>query len=862
MYCLLRVAMNDKNSFPVDSWLPHMRDVGKCERSLSELDLRWRMIESSAQMNCPLEARSILPVMAATRSRFSRLEGQLVVNLVREKMRNAMAELTTKAQYVIDIVVRNLYERTADVGFLATDGDLCGFVAGSNRDAAAIRQRLRAYREKYTVYDDIILLDTEGRVLLRIDDSATLACSRDPLVRQSLASPHFVETFRATDLLPDRRAGLIYSRRMLHPQTSAVIGVLCLSFSFAEEMDRIFATHGDRQQRANMLLLDGDNRVIASADPLWIPLGAQVPVNRSGQPALMMFAGRQYLARTAPSAGYQGYPGPSGWQGQVMIPVELAFSGAPASVLADLDAAVADGLLSHARTFCPPLFAIMNEAEATAETIRRVVWNGQVTTAGQDGDGARLKTILEQISDTGTRSNTLFAQAIGGLFETVLASRLTDTGFVAHLLVDLLDRNLYERANDCRWWALSPELRSLMARPEPTGATRMAHILRTINDLYTVYACLFVYDRNGCIIATSRAPTAAAGYPAVADETLRQVLALGSGQAYYVTPFAPSAMVDDQSTYVYHAAIRDPANDANIVGGIGIVFDATAEFLAMLRSGSAAGQNVQAYFVDRSGSILASTDASRNIGTQLDIAPAMQKLANGASASQVCIHNGQYAIMGCAASHGYREFKVSDGYRDDILAIVVESFGAVREGVVRAVSTELERQIDVCNPRDFATFFVDGGLFALAADVVCEALPATRMSSASLGAGAACVGVLPIESGGRQTMTWVFDAAVLLGGEKTAPDAASQIIVIRHADRLLGLLVSKLHAVVRVAADDLVATPLIDHSAAALVQQVIKANAGQLLMQVLDTQRLFDQVMVRTEPAPLLRIVPSVQSVA
>ncbi|MEC5217178.1 chemotaxis signal transduction protein [Actimicrobium sp. GrIS 1.19] len=854
--------MNDENSFPVDSWLPHMRDVGKCERSLSELDLRWRMIESSAQMNCPLEARSILPIMAATRGRFSQLEGELVVNLVREKMRNAMAALTTKAQYVIDIVVRNLYERTADVGFLATDGDLCGFVAGSQTDAAAIRQRLRAYREKYTVYDDIILLDTEGRVLLRIDDSATLDCSRDALVRQSLASQHFVETFRATDLLPNRRAGLIYSRRMLHPQTGAVIGVLCLSFAFEEEMGRIFATHGDPQQHAKMLLLDGDNRVIASADPLWIPLGAQVPVNRSGQPALVMFAGRQYLARTVPSAGYQGYPGPTGWQGQVMIPVELAFSAAPASVLANLDAAVADGLLSHARTFCPPLFAIMKEAEATAETIRRVVWNGQVATAGQGGDGTRLKSILEQISDTGTRSNTLFAQAIGGLFETVLASRLSDSGFVAHLLVDLLDRNLYERANDCRWWALSPELRSLMARPEPTGAARMAHILRAINDLYTVYACLFVYDRNGCIIATSREAAGAAGYPAVTDETLQRVLALGSGQAYYVTPFAPSAMVDGQSTYVYHAAIRDPANDASIVGGIGIVFDASAEFLAMLRSGSAAGQNVQAYFVDRSGAILASTDASCKIGSRLEMAPSMHKLAAGSSASQVCIQNGQYAIMGCTASHGYREFKVSDGYRDDILAVVVESFGPVREGVVRAPSTELGRQIDVRNPHDFATFFVDGALFALPADAVCEALPAAHMSRASLGAGAACVGVLPLESGGAQTMTWVFDAAVLLAGEKTALDAASQIIVIRQGDRRLGLLVNKLHAVVCVDAADLVATPLIDHSAASLVRQVIKANAGELLIQVLDTPCLFEQVMGRTEPAPLLRIVPPVQSAA
>ena len=168
--------MNQTTPLQIDNFLPYMRDVTRCEQSLHELNLMWRIIESSAKMNCPLEAKSILPTMAATRAGFNRLEEELVLSLVQEKVSTVMNEIGTKAKYVIDILVRNLFERTADVGFLATDEELCAFVAGISGDTESARLRLRAYRRKYTVYDEIILLDVDGNetgIKLSLDDFGT-----------------------------------------------------------------------------------------------------------------------------------------------------------------------------------------------------------------------------------------------------------------------------------------------------------------------------------------------------------------------------------------------------------------------------------------------------------------------------------------------------------------------------------------------------------------------------------------------------------------------------------------------------------------------------------------------------------------
>src|SRR5690606_615105 len=109
---------------------------------------------------------------------------------------------------------------------------------------------------------------------------------------------------------------------------------------------------------------------------------------------------------------------------------------------------MANGLRLHADTLCPPLRGIMTAAEA----IRRVVWNGQVITKGATGNDIRLQAILDQVRETGDRSHRLFQTSIQDLYDTVLAANMQDARGITSLMVDLLDRNLYERANDCRWW--------------------------------------------------------------------------------------------------------------------------------------------------------------------------------------------------------------------------------------------------------------------------------------------------------------------------------------------------------------------------------------------------------------------------
>ena len=54
----------------------------------------------------------------------------------------------------------------------------------------------------------------------------------------------------------------------------------------------------------------------------------------------------------------------------------------------------------------------------------------------------------------------------------------------AALAMDIMDRNLYERANDCRWWALTPDFRRILSQPSISRGelSKLESILEYINS--------------------------------------------------------------------------------------------------------------------------------------------------------------------------------------------------------------------------------------------------------------------------------------------------------------------------------------------------------------------------------------------
>lgn len=662
--------------------LTAMPDVKSFENRLAQLNGWWGKITLIGKINSHNVAATILDDMNRTQNKFGELQQKLTHNLMYENVQKLVLDNSSKAQVAIDLLIRNLFERTADVGFLATDDDIRVFLAEphpSQQQIDFIETRLQEYVKKYSVYDEIMVFDTKGQLKAHLDKTNPVGSSNDPLLADTLAShDDYVETFRHTDLQPNRRHSLIYSCKITETdqKTSTPLGVLCLCFRFDDEMQGIFANLLSREDVGVMTILAANGQVIASSNEQLVPLQAKFNVDTPLR--INTYQGRDYITNTRQTSGYQGFFG-LGWFGQMMTPLDKAFchkqSSSQHNGFADI--------MEQASSFPQELRNIRQASADINADLGLLVLNGQIASARKNA--AEFMPVLEAIKEIGSDIASIFTASVNSLQEvTVMSSHLNNAGFLAALAADIMDRNLYERANDCRWWALTSAFRKNLAQTELSAGDKrqISEILQYINALYTVYTNLYVYNLQGEILAVSDSKqTHWVGTGVDASSGAAAALQSANSQKYSVSPFATTHLYQQRHTYIYNAAITDLADPGKVLGGIGIVFDSEPQFAAMLQETLPRDENDRllehcfAVYADRNQTIISVANRpDLKVGDKLALNERFFALQNGQHGSDIIQYDGKNYVLGMATSKGYREYKTLDGYQNDVLALVFIPF--------------------------------------------------------------------------------------------------------------------------------------------------------------------------------------------
>lgn len=795
--------------------------------------------------------------VSGTRQAFESLANDLVQSLSEETYRKSVLALKAKGQIAIDIVVRNLFERTADIGFLAIDDDIRDYLRQRHAGGAdlsslndGLRRRFREYVGKYSVYHDVVLLDAQGEVLVRLDDKHRVARTTHALLRETATTRHgYVETFGRVDLLPDSQRSLIYSFRVA--EGSRTEGVLCLCFRFEDEVDGIFAKLRSADDWTVFCFLDPQGKVIASSDPWQTPMGATLPVVLEEGGRVIRFAGREYLAVTRRSQGYQGYMGP-GWYGHAMLPIEHAFDHA-----ADGTKAIPSDLLAALREsktiFSPALRKIPTQADAIQRELNRTVWNGNVRLASSTDSGSDFtKVLLREIGNAGRRTQETFERSISELQETVVSSILDDAQLLASLAVDVLDRNLYERANDCRWWALNGALTRHLCGQSAAADLDVSEILRQINRLYTVYHDIVLFDATGRIVAVSNASHAGRVGRIIDEPWAAATLELRDSQQFAVSTFAPCELYEGRHTLVYGAAIRNESR--RVVGGIGVVFDSGPQFNAILRdalprteSGDIASGSI-GLFVDSRLNIVAATSGFEP-GDTIDL-PRESLDTQSHTVRTVLIKGVHYAI-GVRKSSGYREYTGMG-----VLSVILIPLGPALEHVVvrRAESQSHRRAHSHESAVDVATFYCGDQRLGVMRNEIVEALDGANIRPIP-NAPAWHAGLLMY----RETPLPVIDLSELLSARHST--RARNVIVVRAAStassQLFGLLVEELADIPEIALSRILPVAELNTRGPAILDRAVRPEHPEEPMLMIVN---IEQLMVCARAAGL-KLAPPTASV-
>jgi chemotaxis signal transduction protein len=785
--------------------------------------------------------------MSQTRQAFESLSRDLLANLETETLKKTMLALKAGAQISIDIIVRNLYERTADVGFLCADDELRSFVAKAGSadctepELARLKKqmlaRLREYVAKYSIYHNVIVTDLNGKVLVQLDQDNQVTHSQDPLLQQTLGASGYVETFRQSDLSSEKQS-LIFSARICEGYRP--IGVLCLCFKFADEVRGIFDKLKDADSWTLFTFLDAEKRVIASNDPWQVPLGMQLDTALDETGKIVRICGREYLAITRKTNGYQGYVGP-GWSGHALIPVEHAFD--QENVVADN--AISDAILGSLRTsqtiFSPELRSIPVQADSIQRELNRSVWNGNVSLAAQGGSKNDFaKVLLSEIGNTGIKTKETFERSISELQQTVVSSILEDTRLLASLAVDILDRNLYERANDCRWWALNTVLSEELDSGQP-AAQRITPMLRHINGLYTVYHCIVVFDADQRIVAVSNPALDSMVDSRLEVEWAERALQLRDSQSYCVSRFERSPLYADQHALIYAAAVR--GKNGRAVGGVAVVFDSAPQLNAILRdslprteSGDIATGCV-GVFVDADHQVVAATDRFA-IGSQFALSKVVTDVDAKGSARILSIENQHFAVGACKTS-GYREYIGLDAAAFILIPLGAESTEKAahrHERTVQRRSATGEQVVDV------ATFYCDDQWLGIFREHIVESVDGSDLQPIP-GRPAWYAGCLMH----RGDPIPVIDLGRLTG--RTTPATGKDVVVVQTTNegQRIGLLVNELADIPEIPVREILpVAEAMFQSQSSVIDRVVRPQQGtSSVLLILSLEQLLIQLRTR-----------------
>lgn len=837
--------------------LPHMPQIEEYREILQSLQAVWDNLNLLGQLS------GITAEMGATRVSFSTLTSNLLHHLAERTLARRVQDMTAKAQVVIDMLVRNLFERTADIGFPATDEEIRRFLQ-AELNPEMLRQRLLQYVAKYSVYDEVFILDLAGNVLLCLASDSVLPPSprHEAWFQLALQShSNYVEFYGVSCLSNQKEPSLFYATKVnLAKQGGA--GVLVLSFRFADEMARIFADLYQADNPAVMALLTADGCVLASSDPWQIPLGAPLRLRDLGKWQLLRFAGRSYLAIAHSSKGYQGYWGP-GWLGAIFVPLEQAFHG----VIAEPDTLTTPdylaAIMAGGRAFPASLQAIPLKADAIQRDLNRSVWNGSIRHSHQQLQGtfttnhAFSKLLLWEISHTAVKMRQIFSNAIHDLNATVLAALQEDCCFFAGLAVDLLDRNLYERANDCRWWALAPPLAHGLSQA-PTSSTQhnMCRLLTHLHSLYTVYASLLLFNQQGEIVAVSRTEQEKYLGQTIDDTWVGDCLQLTSSQAYFVSSFTPTPLYDNRPSYIYTAAVRSPVND-KVLGGIALIFDSEPQFAAMLQEvlprdtvGSPIAGTFAA-FVDIQGKVIACSGKELTIGQCLDL-PEQLLSPPPEGFAKILLFAGQVMVIGAKSSHGYREYQrdPSNG-QTRITALVFLPLADYRSDIaltkpakeinIRQKSSS-ETLIERC---EIASFFVGDYWLGLPIVAIEEAFQLSQYSRLP-NAAPQVLGVTVYQ--GKAILLYDLHSALGLSPPTEVEMSTKEIIVVRDnrdgKNRCFGFPVDALGEIPEIATSAITSSEAIYLNISPVLGGMVKVSSQLPMLALLNTNYISEQVFV------------------
>ena len=249
------------------------------------------------------------------------------------------------------------------------------------------------------------------------------------------------------------------------------------------------------------------------------------------------------------------------------------------------------------------LNALIESSRAGAQGAGFAVVAQEVRAVGQ-----LVETIARELEGQLTSRTGNLMSSIERMSEKSRGERMVDLSLNA---IELIDRNLYERTCDVRWWATDSAVVDCAAAPDTATVSYASERLAVILSAYTVYLDLWLCDLDGKVIANGRADRfRVVGQDVSATKWFRDARALRSGDDYVASDVECQPLLGNAQVATYCASVRAEGKaNGQPIGVLAIHFDWEPQARAIVQ-GVRVGANDKArvLLVDSNFRVIAASD--------------------------------------------------------------------------------------------------------------------------------------------------------------------------------------------------------------------------------------------------------------
>lgn len=243
------------------------------------------------------------------------------------------------------------------------------------------------------------------------------------------------------------------------------------------------------------------------------------------------------------------------------------------------------------------------------------------------------------------------------LSSDVRGQRLTD---LAMNNIELIDRNLYERTCDVRWWATDSSL--VQACEDKQDQSKLDYACRrmgVILNAYTVYLDLVLCDTEGRVLVNGRPDRYVSGGSDVSGKNwFQQAMNSATGDHYGMESVHASELTDRKRVLAYSCAVRSGGElNGAVIGVLGILFDWDSLAQTIVKRTAIAKDEwdyTRVMILDNNGLILADTEERILDSIDFDGREKLFAEERGFVKTEI---RGKKALVAHSHSPGYETYK-------------------------------------------------------------------------------------------------------------------------------------------------------------------------------------------------------------